>query len=140
VAEQGPLQSVVTPPHHPYIRLLLSSVPEMRPGWLEDVIASREAMTAISRAVEITDVWGVLFSNAAPWPLLGFATCRIRRCALPLPGIRYFATGIVPIYRKRLLNPDKGVGFFENLGSMPRVRVVCAGNKKIGGTNGICYL
>ncbi len=34
----------------------------------------------------------------------------------------------------------KGVGFFENLGSMPRVRVVCAGNKKIGGTDGICYL
>ena len=32
VAEQGTLQSVLAPPHHPYTRLLLSSVPEAATG------------------------------------------------------------------------------------------------------------
>ena len=36
VAEQGPTQRILSPPHHPYTRLLLNSVPEMRTGWLED--------------------------------------------------------------------------------------------------------
>ena len=35
VAEQGPTQRILSPPHHPYTRLLLNSVPEMRTGWLE---------------------------------------------------------------------------------------------------------
>lgn len=65
VAEQGPLQSVIAPPHHPYTRLLLSSVPELRPGWLEDVITSREAILAISRTVEITDVGCPFFKRCA---------------------------------------------------------------------------
>jgi len=35
VVEQGPLGSVLAPPHHPYTRLLLNSVPALRKGWLE---------------------------------------------------------------------------------------------------------
>jgi peptide/nickel transport system ATP-binding protein len=31
----------LTPPHHEYTDLLLSSVPEMRVGWLDDVLARR---------------------------------------------------------------------------------------------------
>jgi len=65
VAEQGTLQSVLAPPHHPYTRLLLSSVPELRPGWIEEVLSSLEAMTAISRAVEITAVGCPFFKRCA---------------------------------------------------------------------------
>ena len=56
VVEEGSTSEVLSPPHHPYTRLLLSSVPELRQGWLEDVMQTREAMTGIARAVEITDV------------------------------------------------------------------------------------
>ena len=37
VVEQGPLNHVLAPPYHPYTRLLLRSVPELRQGWLEQV-------------------------------------------------------------------------------------------------------
>jgi peptide/nickel transport system ATP-binding protein len=37
VVEQGPLGLVLGPPHHPYTRLLLNSVPELRAGWLDAV-------------------------------------------------------------------------------------------------------
>jgi peptide/nickel transport system ATP-binding protein len=43
VCEQGPAAAVFAPPHHPYTELLLSSVPTLRPGWLEEVLASRGA-------------------------------------------------------------------------------------------------
>jgi peptide/nickel transport system ATP-binding protein len=39
VVEQGPLSQVLAPPYHPYTRLLLRSVPELRQGWLEQVAA-----------------------------------------------------------------------------------------------------
>ena len=52
VTEQGPTVEVLSPPLHPYTRLLLSSVPEMRPGWLEDVMTTREVISGIARAVE----------------------------------------------------------------------------------------
>jgi peptide/nickel transport system ATP-binding protein len=55
-AEIGPLNAVLSPTYHPYTRLLLSSVPELRPGWLEEVLESRERMLAVSRSVEITDI------------------------------------------------------------------------------------
>ena len=54
-AEIGPLNAVLSPPYHPYTRLLLSSVPELKPGWLEEVLVSRETMRAVSRAVEFMD-------------------------------------------------------------------------------------
>ena len=38
VVEQGPTDEVLTPPFHPYTRLLISSVPEMRLGWLEETM------------------------------------------------------------------------------------------------------
>jgi peptide/nickel transport system ATP-binding protein len=37
----GSTEQVFSPPHHPYTELLLSSVPEMHPGWLEEVLAHR---------------------------------------------------------------------------------------------------
>jgi len=36
VADQGPCRSFARAPYHPYTDMLISSVPEMRPGWLPD--------------------------------------------------------------------------------------------------------
>jgi len=65
VAEQGPTVSVLTPPYHPYTKLLLKSVPEMRQGWLEDVMQTRVAISGIARGVEILEI-GCPFYNRCP--------------------------------------------------------------------------
>ncbi|WP_341212650.1 ABC transporter ATP-binding protein [uncultured Limimaricola sp.] len=41
VIEQGAKTAMFTPPHHPYTDLLLSSVPEMDPDWLDQLLAER---------------------------------------------------------------------------------------------------
>jgi peptide/nickel transport system ATP-binding protein len=41
VVEQGPKAGMFQPPHHPYTDLLLSSVPEMDPDWLTDLLKAR---------------------------------------------------------------------------------------------------
>jgi peptide/nickel transport system ATP-binding protein len=43
VCEEGPMAAVFAPPHHPYTELLLTSVPTLRQGWLEEVLARRGA-------------------------------------------------------------------------------------------------
>ncbi len=43
VVAQGPKEEILTPPHHEYTELLLSSVPEMDPDWLDDVLKKRGA-------------------------------------------------------------------------------------------------
>ena len=48
VVENGPKQDVLSPPHHEYTELLLSSVPEMDPDWLEGLLERRTAGTAPS--------------------------------------------------------------------------------------------
>lgn len=65
VVEQGPTDEVLTPPFHPYTRLLISSVPELRIGWLEDTMQKREMAAGIARGVEITAV-GCPFYNRCP--------------------------------------------------------------------------
>jgi peptide/nickel transport system ATP-binding protein len=70
VVEQGPSRAVFSPPFHPYTKLLLSSVPEMRQGWLEGVADTREAKAASTGSVVI-GAKGCPFSN---------------RCALAISG------------------------------------------------------
>ncbi len=41
IVEQGPKETVFTPPHHEYTELLLSSVPEMDPDWMDNLLATR---------------------------------------------------------------------------------------------------
>ena len=72
VVEQGPVDQVLTPPYHPYTRLLITSVPEMRVGWLEDTMETREALAGISRGVTITEV-GCPFFDRCPLAIPG--TC-----------------------------------------------------------------
>jgi peptide/nickel transport system ATP-binding protein len=72
VVEQGPTDEVLRPPFHPYTRLLISSVPEMRIGWLEDTMKKREMSVGIARGVEITRK-GCPFYNRCPMAIEG--TC-----------------------------------------------------------------
>ncbi len=42
LVDGGETAAVFAPPYHPYTELLLSSVPEMRPDWLDEVLALRK--------------------------------------------------------------------------------------------------
>ncbi|RKF16291.1 dipeptide ABC transporter ATP-binding protein [Roseovarius spongiae] len=70
VAEQGPTDMVLAAPHHPYTRLLISSVPEPRMGWLEEAAQTRAARSGIAGGVEMTEVGCPFFE----------------RCPLAIPG------------------------------------------------------
>ena len=76
VAEQGPTQRILTPPHHPYTRLLLNSVPEMRTGWLEGHRATREAEQAMADVVDI-GLTGCPFHTRCPLMIPG--TCDVEK-------------------------------------------------------------
>ena len=65
VAEQGSKLAVFQPPFHPYTRLLLSSVPEMKLDWLEKTLSTREAQAGIAREVKITER-GCPFAERCP--------------------------------------------------------------------------
>jgi peptide/nickel transport system ATP-binding protein len=45
IVEQGNRDDVLNPPHHEYTELLLSSVPEMDPEWLDGLLRSRDRRT-----------------------------------------------------------------------------------------------
>ena len=46
VVASGPTAEIFAPPYHPYTELLLSAVPEMRPEWLDEVLAKRASRAA----------------------------------------------------------------------------------------------
>ena len=51
VVASGDTTTVFAPPYHPYTELLLSSVPEMRPDWLDEVLAKRATTAAATAAL-----------------------------------------------------------------------------------------
>jgi peptide/nickel transport system ATP-binding protein len=51
VVAGGDTATVFAPPCHPYTELLLSSVPQMRPDWLDEVLAKRAAGAATTAAL-----------------------------------------------------------------------------------------
>jgi peptide/nickel transport system ATP-binding protein len=51
VVASGDTATVFSPPYHPYTELLLSSVPEMRPDWLDEVLAARATGAATTSAL-----------------------------------------------------------------------------------------
>ena len=65
VVEQGPADQVLSPPYHPYTRLLISSVPELRVGWLEETMQTQEAQAGIDRVVQLTEI-GCPFLDRCP--------------------------------------------------------------------------
>ena len=50
VVQQGPKTKVLSPPHPPYTELLLSSVPEMDPDWLTNLLARRKVQPEAMKA------------------------------------------------------------------------------------------
>jgi peptide/nickel transport system ATP-binding protein len=50
VVEQGPKSQVLNPPHPDYTELLLSSVPQMDPDWLSDLLKHRDETGALGAA------------------------------------------------------------------------------------------
>ena len=51
IVEHGARDAVLTPPHHAYTDLLLSSVPEMKIGWLDRTLAGRTERQARGETV-----------------------------------------------------------------------------------------
>jgi peptide/nickel transport system ATP-binding protein len=52
VVQQGPKTQVLSPPYPPYTELLLSSVPEMDPDWLTNLLARRKVQPEAMKAGE----------------------------------------------------------------------------------------
>ena len=75
VAEKGPVADVLAPPFHPYTRLLITSVPEPRIGWLEQTAQSTVQQAGQSAAVEIKRV-GCPFFERCPLAIPG--TCDVQ--------------------------------------------------------------
>ncbi len=48
VVEHGPREEILSPPHHEYTELLLASVPEMDPDWLDGVLERRKSAGVIA--------------------------------------------------------------------------------------------
>ena len=66
------MDQVLSPPYHPYTRLLISSVPELRVGWLEEAMQTQEAQAGIDRVVQLTEI-GCPFFDRCPLAIEG--TC-----------------------------------------------------------------
>jgi len=71
VVESGAASAVLAPPWHPYTRLLIASVPELRVGWLET--ATARAMTAEPGHTASDVAGGCPFHSRCPVGLTG--TC-----------------------------------------------------------------
>jgi len=85
VVEQGKTDHVLAPPYHPYTRLLISSVPELRVGWLEETMQTQEAQAGIDRVVKLTDI-GCPFFDRCPIAIEG-------TCDREAPPIRNIGDG-----------------------------------------------
>ncbi len=72
VVEKGTTDEVLSPPYHPYTRLLISSVPELRVGWLEETMGTQEAQAGIDRVVTLKEK-GCPFFDRCPMAIEG--TC-----------------------------------------------------------------
>lgn len=70
VLEKGPTHRVLSPPFHPYTRLLISSIPELRVGWIEETIQNQDMATGIGLTVKLTEK-GCAFYNRCPLAISG---------------------------------------------------------------------
>ena len=85
VVEQGRTDQVLSPPYHPYTRLLISSVPELRIGWLEKTMQTQEAQAGIDRVVKLVEI-GCPFFDRCPISIEG-------TCDRETPPIRNLGRG-----------------------------------------------
>ena len=85
VVEQGTTDHVLSPPYHPYTRLLISSVPELRVGWLEETMQTQEAQAGIDRVVTLT-AGGCPFFDRCPLAIKD-------TCDREIPPVRQLSGG-----------------------------------------------
>jgi peptide/nickel transport system ATP-binding protein len=85
VVEQGSTSRVLSPPFHPYTKLLLSSVPELRQGWLEDVAETQEVRSGIARDVTLSAV-GCPFTDRCPMSIKGVCDTQSAPIRKPVAG------------------------------------------------------
>ena len=79
VVEKGTASQVLAPPYHPYTRLLISSVPEARIGWLDDHNPSHNHSKAETKPTDM---------KLADDNVLGTKGCPFyARCPLALDGV-----------------------------------------------------
>ena len=50
LVDYGPVKEVLSPPFHPYTELLITSVPELRVGWLDETAEAQQALAAQFKA------------------------------------------------------------------------------------------
>jgi peptide/nickel transport system ATP-binding protein len=84
VMERGPGRVVMQAPQHPYADLLASSMPELRPGWLDGIDATRLA-EARGEAVPP--------SHSDRCAFVSRCAARDGRCETEPPPLRHFAKG-----------------------------------------------
>jgi peptide/nickel transport system ATP-binding protein len=70
ICEEGSVAEVFSPPYHPYTSLLISSVPELRQDWLNDVLESRDAREGLGGAAIPLD-GGCAFRTRCPLVMEG---------------------------------------------------------------------
>ena len=85
VVEQGRTDRVLSPPYHPYTRLLIASVPKLRVGWPEETMETQEAKAGIDRVVKLTET-GCPFFNRCPLKIEG-------TCDREFPPVRNLGEG-----------------------------------------------
>jgi peptide/nickel transport system ATP-binding protein len=94
VCEEGPMSRVFAQPAHPYTATLLDAVPELRPGWLEEVTRLRSGRLEMVRPPELE---GCPFfarcgravpgtCDRLPPPVVTVAPGQTARCHRPLTG------------------------------------------------------
>jgi peptide/nickel transport system ATP-binding protein len=75
--EYGDRGALLAPPRHPYTDLLISSVPELRPGWLDEI-----------SSVHLTEAAGDGSARSATSPHAFADRCAfVSRCAMRLDGV-----------------------------------------------------
>ena len=85
VVEHGPRDAVFSPPFHPYTQVLLSSVPELRPGWLEEVTEGHDPNIGMDGTLDLNTP-GCPFADRCPVVIDG--TCQTQK-----PPIRELVAG-----------------------------------------------
>lgn len=95
VVETGRVDEVLSPPFHPYTRLLITSVPELRVGWLEESLETREAAAGIAQGVEIT-AKGCPFFNRCPIAIPALCDREQPPIQEPTPGHRLACHQVLP--------------------------------------------
>lgn len=87
VVERGSTEAVLSPPYHPYTRLLIASVPELRVGWLETTAAGRSGSFGLVGNSEIAAA-GCAFADRCPLAIKG-------TCDVAAPPLRRYPNGHV---------------------------------------------